>query len=111
MGLVAFPTSPGPAIPLCADCRVHWAPGGRDFVLGLPVPHNQTVRRTFRISLGPGEMFPHLTAAGIRSEADLAGLPIVLSSDERRYPGRDPSAAYAFVRETIQRNIYRVPLP
>jgi hypothetical protein len=85
-------------------------PGGKDFILGLPVPHNSTVRRTFRISLGPGETFPRVPVGGIRSEADLEGLTIVLSSDERLYPGRD-SSMYAFVRETVQRNIYRVPLP
>jgi serine/threonine protein kinase len=106
--LLAIPTDGGPSVPVCVDCRAHWTPSGRDFVVGLPVPHHKAVRRTFVISLDPAQVLPRLPEGGIRSEADMAGMPVVLSIDEQLYP-RDRTV-HAFVRETIQRNIFRVPL-
>jgi hypothetical protein len=56
-------------------------------------------------------MFPLIPAAGFRSEAAIAKLPgtrLIDTSDVA--PGPTPEI-YAFSRETVQRNLYRIPIP
>ena len=102
--VVAYPAKGGSAVPVCDECETDWTPSGKGFVIrGLP---NQ---RTLVIALAPGESFPHLPKGGLRSEADATGLRVD-AGDGFRYPGRNASQ-YAYVKETTQRNIYRVPLP
>jgi hypothetical protein len=56
-------------------------------------------------------MLPEIPAAGFRSEEELALLPgvqIIEAADVA--PGPTPEV-YAYSRETVQRNLYRIPLP
>ena len=110
--VVAFPVSGGPPLPICFNCQVDWAPGGQVLRLTVPgVSHaSHQGARTYFVSLPRGESFPPLPPGGIRSDQDLAKLPVVHSGDGVLFPGPDPSV-YAFTRETVQRNIYRIPLP
>jgi hypothetical protein len=63
------------------------------------------------IALRESNGLPDLPAKGIRSAADLAKLSTLQVIEQPRVaPARD-EAAYAFVRTTIQRNLYRIPLP
>ena len=67
--------------------------------------------RTYVVPLPPGRMFPEIPAAGFRSEHELARLPgvqIIEAADVA--PGPTPEV-YAYSRETVQRNLYRIPLP
>jgi Tol biopolymer transport system component len=59
----------------------------------------------FVISLSPGQPPPRLV-----SEKDLGRLAVKVADRLRIYPGPNPSI-YAFARETVQRNLYRIPLP
>ena len=103
--VVAFPAKGGRAVSVCTECEADWAPGGMLFVVrGFTQP------RSLVIALAPGEALPRLPPGGLRSEADAAGLHVVSADDGFRYPGRDASQ-YAYVKWSIQRNIYRVPLP
>jgi hypothetical protein len=54
---------------------------------------------------------PEIPAAGFRSEEELARLPgvqIIEAADV--VPGLTPEV-YAYSRETVRRNLYRIPLP
>ena len=103
--VVAFSTQNGRAVPLCADCEADWAPGGKAFVIrGFPQ------RKSLVIALAPGESLPRLPDGGLRSEADVARLAGVTAGDGLRYPGRE-ATQYAYVKSSVQRNIYRVPVP
>jgi hypothetical protein len=63
------------------------------------------------IALREANSLPDLPAKGIRSAADRATLPVLQVIEQRTIaPGRD-SGTYAFVRRTVQRNLYRIPLP
>ena len=56
-------------------------------------------------------MLPLMPAGGFRSEQEIAGLPgvrVIENPDVAPGPAAD---VYAFSRETVQRNLYRIPLP
>jgi hypothetical protein len=60
-----------------------------------------------------GSWLPELLSSGARSEADIAKLGVQMASAGKAddfAPGPTP-AIYAFSQRTIQRNLYRVPLP
>ena len=66
--------------------------------------------RTYIFPLHPDRLLPLFPSGGFNSEADLArvrGVRVVDSSDVA--PGPTPEL-YAYTRETLQRNLYRVPL-
>ena len=66
--------------------------------------------RTFVIPLPRARVFPQIPVGGFRSEADIAKLPGVRIIDAPDVaPGPSPDI-YAFSRETVQRNLYRIPV-
>lgn len=104
---VAYPTAGGPAIRVCDQCRVTWSRDGTRWYVAVPWNGG----RTYVIALRDAESLPDLPVKGIRSEGDLEKLPVVQTIEQpRTAPGRDPSI-YAFTQTTIQRNLYRIPLP
>ena len=69
-----------------------------------------TSGRTYAIPLPPKRAFPQVPAGGFQSEAEIAKLPGARRIDAYDVaPGPRPDV-YAFARETVQRNLYRVPL-
>jgi hypothetical protein len=70
------------------------------------MPHH-----TYAVPLNDGNTFARLAARGFNSEAELAAVPGVRVIDEPFVlPGPEP-AVYAFSKQTVHRNLYRVPLP
>jgi eukaryotic-like serine/threonine-protein kinase len=66
---------------------------------------------TYLVPLAPGQILPRIPVGGFRSEDEIARLP-----GARRIPAWpvavSPSPGiYAFYRGTIQRNLYRIPIP
>ena len=104
----AFPLNGGPPIPIGAsfDLSLSWSLDGRSSFIsalfGGP---------TFVVPLAPGEALPRIPTGGFHSEEEIARLP-----GARRIgisevvPGPTPDV-YAFYRSTIQRNLYRIPIP
>jgi eukaryotic-like serine/threonine-protein kinase len=106
----------GPAIPIIranvtsSNPILKWSPDGRLLVISLPTAALLTGGRTYAIPLLPGRAFPQISAGGFRSEAEIAKLPGVRRIDSYDVaPGPGPDV-YAFARETVQRNLYRIPL-
>jgi hypothetical protein len=67
--------------------------------------------RSYIIPLAAGRMLPDVPPEGFQPEAEIAKLPgvqIVESVDVA--PGPTPGL-YAFSREAVQRNLYRIPVP
>jgi Tol biopolymer transport system component len=101
----AHPANSGPAVRVCDTCKVSWSRDGRRWYL------SDDDERTYVIALAEPNVLPELPAKGIRSAADLAKLSILQVIEQPRVaPARD-GTTYAFVRATIQRNLYRIPLP
>jgi eukaryotic-like serine/threonine-protein kinase len=110
-----FPISGAPPTPVLAGllCFLRWQPDGRFLYLSVSTGMNTALAsgRTYVIPLAPGKVLPKIPPDGFRSEADMAVLPgvrVINAADMA--PGNSP-ATYAFSRQTVQRNLYRIPLP
>jgi Tol biopolymer transport system component len=101
----AYPTEGGPAVRVCNVCKASWSRDGRRWYL------TEEDERTYVIALREPNILPDLPAKGIRSAADLAKFAVLDVIQKRRVaPGRAEST-YAFMQTTVQRNLYRIPLP
>jgi hypothetical protein len=103
---VALPLDGGSLVQVCGtSAYVKWSADGKLLFLGLEG------RSTYAIPLPPGRMLPVMPPGGFKSEAEIARLPGVRTiSSTGVAPGPSPDI-YAFTRETVQRNLYRIPVP
>ena len=69
--------------------------------------------KTIAIALTNSKELPKLPPSGFKSPEDAKGVNVVAEIDMKDKtifaPGPDPSV-YAYVRATIQRNLFRIPL-
>ena len=110
---LAFPLAGGPPLPIFpGSVWLRWSTDRRLVFMSLGTRgHVITQGTTYSVPLPPGRMLPEIPAGGFRSEAEIARLPGVQVIDAfDAAPGPTPGV-YAFSRETVQRNLYRVPLP
>jgi serine/threonine protein kinase len=85
---------------------LRWAPDGSRVYLLKPFS-----RRTYVLPVAEGSMLPAIPPGGFRTEAEIEAAPgaeIIPHGDVG--PGPSPDV-YVFSRETVSRNIYRIPLP
>ncbi|MFL6465144.1 MAG: hypothetical protein ACJ73N_12135, partial [Bryobacteraceae bacterium] len=110
--LVALPIDGGTARCICQEpCTIEWAPDGRFLYVGVEPRSRISPGKTVAIPARPGEMLPNLPASGIRGLGDAAALPGVRLIDGWEIsPGPDPSV-FAFLKTTMHRNLYRIPVP
>jgi serine/threonine protein kinase/Tol biopolymer transport system component len=109
----AFSTGGQPSIALCSQpCMVHWSSDGGFLFFSIPEGWLNLLAggRTYILPTAPGSDFPELPPGGFKSEAEIAAVPGVRVIDAADI-GPGPSAdVYAFSREVVQRNLYRIPL-
>jgi Tol biopolymer transport system component len=110
----AYPTNGGPPVALSnAPALVRWAPDGRYLYLQKPsgFSNGGAAGRTYVLPTRPGTMLPDLPAGGFRTEAELSAAPrvrVIEAADVG--PGPTPDV-YVFSRDSVQRNLYRIPIP
>ena len=84
--------------------------GNQIFIRVITASNSYVVGRTYVIPLPAGQALPQIPVGGFKSEAEIAGLRGAQVIDEYGViPGARPEI-YAFVRENVQRNLYRIPL-
>jgi Tol biopolymer transport system component len=66
---------------------------------------------SFVVPVAPGESLPRIPAGGFHSDDDIARAPGARRIDERGVVLGQSADLYAFHRGTIQRNLYRIPIP
>jgi len=90
-----------------SNTALHWSHNGDSvWVSGGVVPDGQT----YVVPSHPSELLPPLPTDGFHSEEEIVRLPGSHKIDSGGAPG--PSRdIYAFLRSTVQRNLYRVPIP
>jgi hypothetical protein len=110
-GAVALPLDGGPPVDVSSPGGGEWSADGRLLFLTADRNGYSVGRgRTYVIPLPPRRALPDIPAGGFQSEADIAKLPGVRVIDANVTPG--PTAeVYAFTRQTVQRNLYRIPVP
>jgi WD40 repeat protein len=86
---------------ICDNCLVEWAEDGRTIYLNYDPAMSLP---TIAVPVGP-EIFPHLSPEGAATPADGQRLPGARVVE----PSREPTS-YAYVKTTVQRNLYRIPL-
>lgn len=109
---IAVPTEGGPPRRICSDsCPVAWAPDGRFLYVGIAPNSRTSAGKTVAIPVAPGESLPNLPPSGIRGLDDAAAFPGSRIIDAWNIsPGSDPSI-FAYVKTTVHRNLYRIPVP
>lgn len=111
---LAYPTAGGTPVGICSPpCRPRWAPDGEYLYLSWPGGYRslRAVGHTYVLPTRPETMLPDLPPAGFRSEAELAAVPGVRVIDAADVGAGPSPDVYVFSRETVQRNLYRIPLP
>jgi hypothetical protein len=110
----AFSISGAPATPILNGiCFLKWQPDKRFLYLSVANGMNTALGsgHTYVIPLSPGKLLPNIPPSGFHSEAEIAALPGIRVLEVADIaPGRSPET-FAFSRQTVQRNLYRVPLP
>jgi Tol biopolymer transport system component len=107
----AIPIEGGSSRRICSWCSVDWAPDGKFFYVG-GAPNSQTTRsKTLAIPVPAGETLPKLPSSGIRGPEDAKAIPGTRLLDGWFIaPGPEP-AVFAYVKTTMHRNLYRIPVP
>jgi DNA-binding winged helix-turn-helix (wHTH) protein/Tol biopolymer transport system component len=107
----AIPIRGGASRRICTWCSVDWAPDGKFFYVGL-APNSHTARgTTLAIPVLAGETLPKLPFTGFREPEDAKSLPGTRVLDGWFLsPGPNPST-FAYVKTTMHRNLYRIPVP
>ena len=105
-GTVVLPLDGGAPVQLSGTItRVKWSGDGKFLFLTI------SDRPALVIPLPPGQALPALPPGGFKSQAHFHDVPGVRAiSGQDVAPGPSPEV-YAFSRETVQRNLYRIPVP
>jgi hypothetical protein len=70
-----------------------------------------TLNQTYLIPLARGEALPRIPEGGFHSGEEIARLPGARRLDAGGLVPGPSGDVYAFSRGTIQRNLYRIPIP
>ena len=102
-----------PRTHICDFCDSGLGPGGKYFYIRLRDVGAMGGGKTYAIALPAGKSLPALPPSGIKSAEDLKSLNVVSVIDMTGIsifaPGPNPST-YAYIRITVQRNLFRIPL-
>ena len=107
---MAIPISGGSSRRICTYCSVAWSPDGKFIYIGLG-PNSHTIRgTTLAIPLPAGETLPKLPLAGFLGPEDAKAVPGTrLLEGWFLSPGPEPNT-FAYVKTTMHRNLYRIPV-
>jgi serine/threonine protein kinase len=96
--------------PVCNDAIAYWSDDGRSFMATGGIWNGDKSAPTYLISLPVSSGIPELPPKGLSNVSQFAGLKNVRTIPASVIKaGRKPDT-YAFVKETVQRNLYRIPL-
>ena len=95
--------------PVCDDAVGYWSGDGKSFLVG-PLGFINKGAPTYVLSPPADKGIPELPSNGISNITEFAKLEHVRTIPQTAIGiGRTPDT-YAFVKETVQRNLYRIPL-
>jgi hypothetical protein len=115
--IMAFPVRGGAPVTIISaraayEQHLAWSPDGRLIFISQPTGYSQSLTgRTYVVPLPPGRMLPQIPAGGFQSEAEIAKLPGARVIDAFDVAPGPTAEVYAFSRGTVQRNLYRIPIP
>ncbi len=111
----AIPLRGGAPVPMFthvgAEIRVRWSADDKWIHISLPTSAMLTSGRTLSVPLLPGSELPPMPVNGFVSGAEIAKLPGARVFDTYDFAPGPTIETYAIARETVQRNLYRIPIP
>jgi serine/threonine protein kinase len=112
---MAFPLEGGPGIRVLGPSSLtplKWSRDGRLlFLCTESSSYSGVTGKTYVFSLAAGRTWPELPPHGFAEDSEIAKLPGVRTIDAPDATPGPSGDVYAFSRERIQRNLYRIPLP
>ena len=109
-GIYAVPVAGGAPQRIGPGRPVMWAPDGRFLYLSLEKSSLSDPGKTRVVPLRPGEMLPKLPPSGMLARDDPKLFPGSYLIDLHAIaPSPDPSV-YAYLKTTMHRNLFRIPL-
>ncbi len=101
-----------PVLPHTA-ARIRWSADGRRMYVSIQAGEASgfAVGRTYAFPLEAGSVLPRIPKGGFRSVAELAKVSGVQVFSHGDFAAGPSPEIYAFSRETVTRNLYRIPLP
>jgi WD40 repeat protein len=111
---VAFSLGGGPPVRIGGpSVTLRWSADGKLLFLSVGSRgYSRNLGTTYALPLRPGQSLPDLPDGGFTNEASIAKLKgirrLVDSPDAAPGPTAD---VYAYSREVVQRNLYRIPVP
>jgi hypothetical protein len=96
--------------PVCKDAIGYWSDDGRSFIATGGTGKRNTGALTYLISLAVANSPPELPPNGLSNLSQLASLKNVRTIAGGIIGHGGTPDTYAFVKETVQRNLYRIPL-
>jgi Tol biopolymer transport system component len=104
VSIQAFPLDGGSPIQMGGSfIFLSWSLDGRSAFI--------TLDQTYLIPLARGEALPRIPPGGFHSDEEIARLPGARRLDVGELVPGPSGDVYAFSRGTIQRNLYRIPIP
>jgi eukaryotic-like serine/threonine-protein kinase len=111
--LTARPTRGGSPSPVCDYCSVGWGMEGDILYMVFRANGEIGGGQAVALRLPPGKDLPALPPLGVRTLEELRSLgplyEVDLAGKASFAPGPNPSI-YAYVRHSVQRNLFRIPL-
>jgi Tol biopolymer transport system component len=117
------PTGAAVILPLAGGAPIRLSGGGEEasarwsarheflYLPGSSTMSGATDQGTLVVPLSANQLFPKIPEGGFAADSDLARLPGARLIDASEIaPGPSPDV-YAFSRRTVQRNLYRIPVP
>ena len=96
--------------PVCNDANAYWSDDGKSFIVTDGLGKRNRGAQTYVISLPAASGIPELPPNGLSNFSQFAESKHARAISARVIgPGRTPGI-YAYVKETVQRNLYRIPL-
>lgn len=105
---MAIPVQGGPPKQICSGfCTAQWSPDMKHLYVTIRIRQDG---QTIAIPIPEGKALPDLPSSGIRNVEEALGLPGALLIEQYQMaPGASPSV-YAYVKTTMHRNLFRVPV-
>jgi len=104
----AFPLDGNPPIALGWVPFAWTKPGWPRGVALVPLFGNST--STYFVPLASGQILPSIPSGGFRSDDEIARLPGAIRIPTRGVVFSPSAGVYSFYRDSIQRNLYRIPI-
>jgi DNA-binding winged helix-turn-helix (wHTH) protein/Tol biopolymer transport system component len=109
-GTFAVPVAGGAPQRICSGCPAAWAPDGKFLYLFVQKASLTDAGKTRVVPLQPGEMLPKLPPSGMRGLDDPTLFPSSYLIDAYGISPSPHPSVYAYVKTTMQRNLFRIPL-